>query len=89
MDGYDDLFAPNPEAYFDSVAGPLMTDVVGPPLDVLDTYTDGTPIAEAQAKVANGVGGGGKHTRWWHRGDVQSFAIMLAGAALIHGYLRS
>lgn len=88
MDGYDDLFSANPNAYFDSVAGPLLTDVVGPPFDVLDTYTDGTPIAEAQSSVASGVGGG-RHAHFWQRGDVQSFAIMLAGAALIHAYLRA
>ncbi len=88
MDGYDDLFNANPEAYFDSVAGPLLTDVVGPPLDVLDTFTDGTPIAEAQSQVASGVGGG-VHRHFWQRGDVQSFALMLAGGALIHAYLRA
>ena len=85
---YQDLFDADPQAYFDSVAGPLASDVIGPPLDVLDTYSDGSPIAAAQETVANGVGGG-VHKHFWQRGDVQSFAIMLAGAALIHGYLRA
>lgn len=85
---YDDMFAPDPQAYFDSVAGPLATDVIGPPIDVLDTFTDGTPIAEAQQSVANGIGGG-RHKHFWQRGDVQSFAIMVAGAALIHAYLQA
>lgn len=85
---YSDMFDPDPQAYFDSVAGPLASDVIGPPLDVLDTYTDGSPIAAAQESVANGVGGG-THKYIWQRGDVQSFAIALAGAALIHAYLRA
>lgn len=84
MDG--DMFAPDPQAWFDSAAGPLASDIIGPPLDVLDTYTDGTPVAEAQQAVANGVGGG-QHKYIWQRGDVQAFAIMVAGAALIHAYL--
>ena len=85
---YTDMFDADPQAYFDSVAGPLASDVIGPPLDVLDTYTDGTPIAAAQERVANAVGGG-VHKHFWQRGDVQAFAIMSAGAVLIHGYLAS
>lgn len=84
----DDMFDANPMAYFDSVAGPLASDVFGPPIDVLDTFSDGTPIAEAQSSVASGVGGG-VHKHFWQRGDVQSAAIMLAGAALIHAYLAA
>ena len=85
---YTDMFDADPQAYFDSVAGPLASDVIGPPLDVLDTYTDGTPIAAAQERVANAVGGG-VHKHVWQRGDVQAFAIAFAGAVLIHGYLAS
>ena len=85
---YDDMFQADPQAYFDSVAGPLATDVIGPPLDVLDTYTDGTPIAQAQQAVANGVGGG-RHKHIWQRGDVQALAMAVAGAALIHAYLQA
>ena len=81
----DDLFTPDPMEYFATVAGPSATDVVGPPLSVLDTYPDGTPVGAAQQAIANGVGGG-MHTRFWHRGDVQAFAVMVAGAVLIHVY---
>lgn len=81
----DDMFSPDPMEYFTSAAGPSLSDVAGPPLDVLDTYADGTPVAHAQQAAANGVGGG-SHTRFWHRGDVQAAAIMVAGAALIHLY---
>lgn len=83
-----DMFDADPQAYFDSVAGPLASDVIGPPLDVLDTFTDGSPISAAQETVANSVGGG-VHKHFWNRGDVQALAIAFAGAALIHGYLRS
>lgn len=82
----DDLFEPNPDAYFASVAGPLATDIFGPPMDTLDTFTDGTPIAEAGQAISSGVGGG-RHRHFWQRGDVQSAAIMIGGAALIHVYL--
>lgn len=82
---YDDLFSPDPMEYFSTAAGPNATDIVGPPLSVLDTYADGTPVGAAQQAVANGVGGG-KHSHWWHRGDVQALGIMVAGAALIHLY---
>lgn len=88
MYGATDMFGADPQEYFDSAAGPLVSDVVGPPLDVLDTYTDGSPLAAAQESVASGVGGG-MHKHFWTRGDVQAFAIMVAGAALIHVYLRS
>ena len=82
---YEDMFEPDPNEYFSSVAGPSLTDVVGPPLSVLDTYADGTPIGAAQQAVANSVGDG-RHSHWWHRGDVQALGIMLAGALLIHAY---
>lgn len=86
---YDTMFEADPQEYFDSVAGPLLSDIAGPPLDVLDTFTDGTPVAMAQEKVASGVGGGGTHDHFWQRGDVQAFAMTLAGAFLIHAYLRA
>lgn len=85
---YQDLFDGDPQAYFDSAAGPLLTDVVGPPLDVLDTFTDGSPIAQAQETVASGVGGG-VHKYPWQRGDVQALGLAVLGAVLIHGYLVS
>lgn len=81
----DDLFSPDPMEYFSSVAGPSINDVAGPPLSVLDSYADGTPIAAAQSSIANAVGGG-SHTSWFHRGDVQALAIAVAGAVLIHLY---
>lgn len=84
----DDLFSPDPIAFFDTASGPLMSDIVGPPLDVLDTYTDGTPIAEAQSSIASAVGGG-KHTSFLHRGDVQALAITLVGAFMLHAYLSA
>ena len=81
----DDLFTPDPLEYFTTAAGPSVSDVAGPPLSVLDSYADGTPIAAAQSAAANAVGGA-THTRWFHRGDVQAFAILAAGAVLIHLY---
>lgn len=86
MDG--DMFDPNPQAWFDSAAGPLMSDIAGPPLDVLDTFTDGTPIAEAGQAVASGIGGG-RHKHFWQRGDVQAAALTFVGAAMIHAYLAA
>lgn len=71
--------------YFSTVAGPNATDLVGPPLSVLDTYADGTPIGAAQQTIANSVGAG-RHSHWWHRGDVHALAFMVGGAALIHLY---
>lgn len=85
---YDDLFAPDPVGFFDTASGPMVGDIVGPPLDVLDTYTDGTPIAEAQSAVASAVGGG-KHTSVFHRGDVQALAITVLGAVMLHLYLQA
>ena len=84
----DDLFEADPGLYFDTASGPLISDIVGPPIDVLDTYTDGTPIAEAQSSIASAVGGG-KHTSLLHRGDVQALAIMIAGAVMLHAYLSA
>lgn len=81
----DDLFSPDPMEYFTTAAGPSLSQIAGPPLDVLDTYADGTPIATAQAAAANGIGGG-QHSTWLHRGDVQALAILAAGAVLIHLY---
>lgn len=83
------MFEADPQEYFDSAAGPLLSDIVGPPMDVLDAYTDGTPVAIAQEHIANGVGGGGVHDHFWQRGDVQAFAMLTFGAFLIHGYLRA
>lgn len=85
---YDGMFDADPQEYFDSVAGPLASDVIGPPLNVLDTYTDGSPMAASQEAVASGIGGG-VHRHFWQRGDVQSFAVMVLGAGLIHAYLRA
>lgn len=84
----DDMFSPEPYEYFSSVAGPSLNDVAGPPLSVLDVFSDGTPVAEAQARVANSVGGGA-HAHWWNRGDVQAFGLTLLGAAMIHAYSNS
>lgn len=81
----DDLFVPDPMEYFATAAGPSVADVAGPPLSVLDTYADGTPIAAAQSAAANAVGGA-THSHWWHRGDVQALGIMALGAVLIHLY---
>lgn len=82
---YDDLFSPDPMEYFATAAGPSATDVVGPPLSVLDSYADGTPVGAAQSAIASSVGGG-KHTHWFHRGDVQALGIMALGGLLIHLY---
>lgn len=84
----DDMFSPDADMYFSSVAGPTITDIAGPPLSVLDTFADGTPVAEAQARVANSIGGGA-HAHWWCRGDVQAFGLTLLGAAMIHAYSNS
>lgn len=80
----DDMFDPDPYGYFDSVAGPSIDSIAGPSGSVLDTFPDGTPVAEAQSAVANGVGGG--HRYPWQRGDVQAALIMVAGAGLVYLY---
>lgn len=85
----DDLFEPDPMAYFDTASGPLLSDVVGPPLDVLDTYTDGTPFAQAQSSIASATGTGGVHTNFLHRGDVQALGITILGAIGLHLYLAA
>lgn len=85
---YEDLFAADPVTYFDTASGPQTTDIYGPPFDVLDTYTDGTPLAEAQSSVASAVGGG-KHTSFLHRGDVQSLAGLILGVVMLHAYLQA
>ena len=77
---------PNPNLYFSTAAGPDVSDLVGPPLGVLDVYGDGTPLARAQApSMAHGSGGS---TPFYRRADVQSFAVLLLGAWMIHRYAR-
>jgi len=79
----------NPNLYFATAAGPDVSDLVGPPLGVLDVYGDGTPMARAASQQASAVGkGAGGSTAFYKRADVQSFAILLLGAWMIHRYAR-
>ena len=79
-------FDGNPNLFFATAAGPDISDLVGPPLGVLDVYGDGTPMAHA-AHASGGTGGGGS-TAFYKRADVQSFAALLLGLWMIHRYAR-
>ncbi len=78
----------NPNLWFSTAAGPDVSDLVGPPLGVLDVYGDGTPMATSAHAQAVGNGGGGA-TAFYMRADVQSFAVLLVGLWMIHRYARA
>ena len=60
-----DDFGADPEEFFGTAAGPRAVDVIGPRDNILDTYVDGMPVAQAEyisqdgEPAANhGTGGG-------------------------------
>ena len=82
-------FGPNPYAFFGTAAGPDISDLAGPPGDILDTYVDGTPMEYASSALSNRSGGGPVHTSFLHRGDLHALILTVIGAWMIHRYTRA
>jgi len=83
-----DLY-PDPFEFFSTAAGPDMSDLVGPPPDVLDVYPNGTPMASAQSAIANSVGSGPSLGPFWTRTDVKALAVLTLGLFMLHAHMRS
>jgi len=69
--------------YFSTAAGPDVSEIYGPPGNVLDVYADGSPIAGAEQQIAQG---GGARGPFWMRQDVHALAALVVGIFLIHQY---
>ena len=92
---YSDLFddtQSNPYAFFDTAAGPDTSDIYGPPMNVLDTFLDGTPVAQSEQYLQNATptGGGTFGLRgFFSRGDVKSALVFIAGLTMLHLHMNS
>ncbi len=72
--------------YFSTAAGPDVSEIFGPPGNVLDVYADGSPIAGAEQQIARGSGVTGP---FWRRHDVHALAALVVGIFLIHQYTEN
>ena len=92
----EDLFdatQSNPWAFFDTAAGPDTTDIYGPPMNVLDTFLDGSPVAMSEQYLQNqtpGVGSGSfSLSGLFGRADVRAFITLGLGLAMLHLHMNS
>lgn len=92
---FNDLFEDtmsNPYAYFDTAAGPDTSDIYGPPMNVLDTFLDGTPVAHSEQYLQNATpqGSGTFGLRGlFARGDVHAALVFALGLTMLHLHMNS
>lgn len=91
----DDLFSAtesNPYMFFDTAAGPDTSDIYGPPMNVLDTFLDGSPVAQSEQYLQNTTptGSGSFGLRGlFGRADVRSGLLFIAGLVMLHLHMNS
>lgn len=94
---YEDLFnstESNPYAFFDTAAGPDTTDLYGPPMSVLDTFLDGSPVAMSEQYLQNQTPGAKGSGTWglsslFGRSDVRSALVLGLGLFMLHMHMNS
>lgn len=90
-DLYEDTGS-NPYAFFSTAAGPDTSDLYGPPMNVLDTYLDGTPVAQSEQYLQNAApsGSGTFGLRgFFARADVKAALVFAAGVTMLHLHMNS
>ena len=93
----DDLFSAteaNPYAFFDTAAGPDTSDIYGPPMNVLDTFLDGSPVAMSEQYLQNqtpGAKGSGTFglSGLFGRADVRAAITLGIGLFMLHMHMNS
>lgn len=88
-----DLYAAtesNPYAFFDTAAGPDVSDIYGPPMNALDTFLDGSPVAMSEQYLQNQTPmGSGGMSSWLRRPDVHSFIVLAIGLTMLHLHMKA
>lgn len=74
------------DMYFATAAGPDVSDILGPPDNVLDIYADGSPISMSEQTIA---AGGPGNLPFFARGDVHALLLLVAGCVMIHLYAEN
>lgn len=82
--------AADPAMFFSTAAGPNAIDIYGPPAGVLDMYSNGVPVSQAQSQMAQGLGDGGvAKTPLLARRDVHAAFFLLLGLWMLHAHARA